>query len=214
MSEPAWLAPAWLDWAREISSIAQTGLTYTRDSFDIARYEALRALAARMIAAGTGLDAHEINAALAGEIGHATPKIGVRAAVFDEAGRILMVREIHDEGRWSLPGGWAEPGQTVAESAAREVWEETGYIVRAEKLAALWDRARHQHPPALHSISRAFFICALEGGEAKTSDETSEIAWFAESDVPAELSHIRILPHQIARMFAHWRDPALPTDFD
>ena len=167
-----------------------------------------------MIASRTGLDEVVIETALAGEIGHATPKIGVRAAVFDDAGRILMVREIHDEGRWSLPGGWAEPGQTVAESAAREVREETGYIVRPGKLAALWDRARHQHPPALHSISRAFFICALDGGEAKTSDETSEIAWFAEADIPAALSHVRILPHQIARMFAHWRDPSLPTEFD
>jgi ADP-ribose pyrophosphatase YjhB (NUDIX family) len=205
--------PAWLSWAREISTTAQTGLHYARDPFDIARYEALRALAARMVAAGTGLDATEIDAALAGEIGHATPKVGVRAAVFDESGRILMVRETTDN-CWSLPGGWAEPGQTVAESAAREVWEETGYVVRPTKLAALWDRARHQHPPALHSISRAFFICALEGGEAKTSDETSEIAWFAETEIPAELSRVRILPQQIARMFAHWRDPGLPTEFD
>ena len=85
--------PAWLSWARELAAIAQTGLHYTSDPFDIARYEALRALAARMVAGGTGLDATEINAALAGEMGHATPKVGVRAAVFDPAGRILMVRD-------------------------------------------------------------------------------------------------------------------------
>lgn len=205
--------PAWLTWARELAAIAQTGLHYTKDAFDTARYEALRALAARMVAAGTGLDPAEINAALARELGHATPKIGVRAAVFDPAGRILMVRETQD-GNWSLPGGWAEPGQTVAESAAREVLEETGYIVRVEKLAAVWDRARQRHPPALHSVTRCFFICALEGGEPKTSDETSEIAWFEEKKIPDNLSRVRILPHQIATMFAHWRSPELPTAFD
>ena len=205
--------PAWLTWAREIAAIAQTGLHYTSDPFDIARYQALRALAARMVADGTGLDETEINAALAGELGHATPKVGVRAAVFDHAGRILMVRETQD-GNWSLPGGWAEPGQTVAESAVREVWEETGYTVRPTKLAAVWDRARQQHTPALHSITRCFFICSLVGGTATTSDETTEIAWFAEPEIPADLSRVRILPHQIARMFAHWRAPELPTDFD
>lgn len=211
---PPWLAPPWLDWAREIAATAQTGLTYTSDPHDIARYQALRTLAARMLTTGTGLDPAPVEAALIGEIGHATPKIGVRAAVFDADGRILMVREIHDAHRWSLPGGWAEPGQTVAESAAREVMEETGYIVRPVKLAAVWDRARHQHPPAAYSITRCFFICSLAGGTPSPSEETSEIAWFAEEAIPPDLSTPRILPHQIARMFAHYRDPALPTDFD
>lgn len=205
--------PAWLSWAREIAATAQTGLHYARDPFDIARYESLRALAARILAAGTGITEAEIHASLAGEIGHPTPKIGVRAAVFDAAGRILMVRETADD-KWSLPGGWAEVGQTVAESAAREVLEETGYIVRAEKLAAIWDRARHQHPPALHSITRCFFVCSLLGGTPTISDETSEIAWFAEHEIPQDLSTIRVLAWQVARMFAHWREPGLATDFD
>ncbi len=206
--------PAWLSWALEIAAIAQTGLHYARDPHDIGRYQALRALAARILASGTGVGEADIHAALAGDIGHATPKIGVRAAVFDDAGHILMVRETHDAGKWSLPGGWAEPGQTVAESAAREVLEETGYIVRAEKLAAVWDRARHQHPPALHSITRCFFVLSLVGGTPTTSDETSEIAWFSEHEIPENLSTARVLAWQIARMFAHRREPELPTEFD
>ncbi len=205
--------PHWLEWAREIAATAQTGLAYTKDPFDTARYQALRALAARIVAAGTGLDAGAIDTALAGEIGHATPKIGVRAAVFDADGRILMARERSD-GKWSLPGGWAEVGQTVAESAVREAWEETGYHVRPVKLAAVWDRAKHQHPPALHSISRCFFVCEVVGGEARASVETSEVGWFTEADLPADISLVRVLPWQIARMFAHWCEPGLATEFD
>ncbi|MSP03716.1 MAG: NUDIX domain-containing protein [Acetobacteraceae bacterium] len=203
-----------LAWAGELAAIAQTGLTYTKDPHDIARYQAVRALAARMLAARTSITESEINSALAADIGHATPKIGVRAAVFDATGKILMVRETADAHLWSLPGGWAEPNQTVTESAIREVFEETGYQVQATKLAAIWDRSRHNHPTAPHRIARCFFICMLTGGTPTLSTETSEIAWFAEANIPADLSHARILPHQIYRMFVHHRDPALPTEFD
>lgn len=148
------------------------------------------------------------------ETGYATPKVGVRGAVFDPAGRILMVRETADDGRWSLPGGWAEVNQTPAESVAREVWEESGYRARPVKLAAVWDRARQRHPPALFSVVRLFFVCTLEGGEARTSQETSEIGWFAQDSIPVDLSLGRNLPHHIARMFAHWHSPTLPTEFE
>lgn len=160
------------------------------------------------------MDATVIEALFAAENGYASPKVGVRAAVFDDAGRILMVRETADEGRWTLPGGWADVNETPAQSVVREVVEESGYIVRAVKLAAAWDRAAQGHPPSPFSVVRLFFICALEGGAPRTSMETSEIGWFGETEVPAELSLRRILPHQIERMFAHWHDPALPTDFD
>lgn len=206
--------PDWLSWAREILSIAQNGLTFSRDKFDVARYQALRELAARMLAARTEDASATLLEKLAGEAGYATPKVGVRAAVFDDAGRILMVRETADKHRWSLPGGWADVGQTVAESAVREVREETGYIVRAEKLAAVWDRERQGGPPALHAVTRCFFVCTLVGGTPAISDETSEIGWFAEADVPRELSTRRVLPRHVTRMFAHWRDPGMPADFD
>jgi ADP-ribose pyrophosphatase YjhB (NUDIX family) len=180
----------------------------------VQRYTALRALAARIMAAHTAADAARIEALFAAESGYATPKVGVRGAVFDEAGRILMVRETSDGGRWTLPGGWAEVNQTAAQSVVREVVEESGYIVRAVKLAAVWDRAAQGHPPSPFSIVRLFFICALAGGTARTSLETSEVGWFAETAIPTDLSPRRILPQQIARMFAHWRQPELPTEFE
>lgn len=206
--------PDWLVWAREIQAISQTGLAFTRDPFDRERFGALLRLAARIMAAHTDAPAQHIEALFAVQDGYATPKLGVRGAVFDRAGRVLMVREVADAHRWTLPGGWAEVNQTPAQSVAREVFEETGYRVRPVKLAGVWDRARQAQPPAPFSVVRLFFICALEGGAPATSVETSEVAWFAEHEVPAELSVRRTTPAQVGRMFAHWREPALPTEFE
>ena len=206
--------PVWLVWAREIQAIAQTGLAFSKDPYDLDRYAALRRLSARIMSEHTGADLTRIETLFDAQTGYATPKVGVRGAVFDTAGRILMVRETIDENRWTLPGGWADVNQTPAQSVVREVLEESGYRVRAVKLAAVWDRARQAHPPMAFSVVRMFFICALEGGEAATSLETSEVGWFAENDIPADLSVKRTLPHHINRMFVHWRDMALPTDFD
>jgi ADP-ribose pyrophosphatase YjhB (NUDIX family) len=127
-----------------------------------------------------------------------------------------MVREVQDEGRWTLPGGWADVNLTPAENAARETREESGFEVRVVKCAAVWDRTRQGHRPAFFSAAKLFFVCDITGGEARPSLETSEVAFFAERALPpAEaLSASRVLPHQLARMFAHRRDPALPTEFD
>jgi ADP-ribose pyrophosphatase YjhB (NUDIX family) len=206
--------PDWLIWAREIQAIAQTGLAFSQDPYDLQRYAALRNLSARIMADRTGTDEGRIGALFTAQDGYATPKVGVRGAVFDAAGRILMVREVVDDNRWTLPGGWADVNQTPAQSVVREVFEESGYHVRAVKLAAAWDRARQAQPPTAFSVVRLFFICALEGGAAATSLETSEVGWFAEADIPADLSLRRTLPYHIGRMFAHWRDPRLATEFD
>jgi ADP-ribose pyrophosphatase YjhB (NUDIX family) len=206
--------PDWLVWARELLATAQTGLTYTRDPHDRERYLALRRLGFRIMAARTDADATRIAALFEGETGYATPKVGVRGAVFDNEGRLLLVREVADNHRWSLPGGWAEVNQTPAQSVVREIFEESGYHARPLKLAAVWDRSRQPLPPAPHSVIRLFFVCALEGGDARTSLETSGHGWFHEAEVPSDLSPGRTLPHHIARMFAHWREPGLATEFD
>jgi ADP-ribose pyrophosphatase YjhB (NUDIX family) len=206
--------PDWLIWAREIGALAQTGLAFSKDPYDLERYTALRRLAARIMSEHSGACLERIEGLFDSETGYATPKVGVRGAVFDAAGRVLMVREVADGHRWTLPGGWADVNQTPAQSVVREVFEESGYRVRTVKLAAVWDRARHVQPPMAFSVIRMFFVCTLEGGEAATSLETSEVGWFAENDVPADLSLRRTLPHHISRMFAHRRDPGLATEFD
>jgi ADP-ribose pyrophosphatase YjhB (NUDIX family) len=206
--------PDWLVWTRELQAIAQTGLAFVRDPYDRERYEALRALASRMMAAHTGTPAAAIEALFAGESGYATPKIDVRGAVFDAEGRLLMVRERADADRWTLPGGWADVNLTTAESAAKEVEEESGYRVAVRKLAAAWDRTKQEHPAGAFSCLKLFYLCEPVGGAAAPGPETSEVAWFAEDSLPAELSLGRVLPHQLRRMFAHARDPALPTEFE
>ncbi len=206
--------PDWLTWTRELQAVAQTGLAFTKDPYDQERYQMLRALAARMMEAHTGTPASAIQALFAGETGYATPKIDVRGAAFDGRGRVLMVREVADGGRWTLPGGWADVNLTPADNVVKEMREESGFDVRVRKLAAVWDRARQGHPPGVFSCAKVFFICDILGGAASTSLETSEVAWFAEDSLPEDLSLGRVLPAQLHRMFAHARDPALPTEFE
>ncbi len=207
MTEPPWLALA-----REMQAIAQSGLAFTRDPYDRERYQQLRALAARAMAMGG--DPAPIEALFAAQEGYATPKIDVRAAAFDADGAILMVREVLDGGRWTLPGGWADVNLTPAENTAKEVLEESGFIVRVTKLAAVWDRTRQGHGPSPFSACKLFFLCDIIGGSATPSLETSEVAFFAEDALPADLSTSRVLSHQVRRMFAHRRDPGLATEFD
>ncbi len=197
-----------------MQAVAQTGIAFVRDPYDRERYEMLRALASRIMAAHTATDAARIDQLFAGETGYATPKIDVRGAVFDAEGRILMVREVLDGGRWTLPGGWADVNLTAAENVVKEVREESGFEARAVKLAACWDRARQGHGAYAFSSLKMFFVCELIGGVASTSLETSEVAFFAEDALPVELSTGRVLPHQLHRMFAHYRAPRMPTDFE
>jgi len=209
VSEPDWLA-----WAREVQAVAQTGLTFNQNPYDRERYEALRALAARVMATAGGADLSVVADLFRAQEGYATPKIDVRGAAFDASGRILMVREAQDRGRWTLPGGWAEVNLTPAQNVAKEVFEESGFEVRVGKLAAVWDRTRQGHDPAPFSCYKFFFVCEIVGGAARVSLETTEIAFFAQSELPADLSTSRVLPHQLQRMFAHHREPGLPTEFD
>jgi ADP-ribose pyrophosphatase YjhB (NUDIX family) len=206
--------PDWLVWTRELQAIAQTGLAFTRDPYDRERYERLRALASEIMASHTGAAPERIEALFAHETGYATPKIDVRGAVLDAEGRMLMVRETADAGRWTLPGGWADVNVTPAENVIKEIAEESGYRARVRKLAAVWDRTRQGHGATPFSCAKLFFLCDLEGGAPAPSLETSEIAWFRRDEIPADLSLGRVLPRQIQRMFAHADDPALPTDFE
>ncbi|MBP2301068.1 NUDIX hydrolase [Azospirillum picis] len=213
------MEPDWLVWARQIQSLAQSGLAFTRDAYDRERYEALRLLAAEMMAARSGGNPARIEALFAEQTGYATPKVDVRGAVFDRDGRVLLVREAADGGRWTLPGGWADVNQAPSECVAREVLEEAGIAVRVRKLACVYDRARHPHqPPYPFHIYKMFFVCEpLDGVEHVRGDghETTAAALFARDEVPeAELSTGRVLPFQIRRLFEHWRHPELPTDFD
>jgi ADP-ribose pyrophosphatase YjhB (NUDIX family) len=202
----------WLELARRFQALAQTGLAYCKDPYDQVRYEEIRRLAAEMLATGSELtDTAPILNLLTGEIGYATPKIDVRAAVFDQA-RILLVRERTD-GLWALPGGWADVGDAPSGAVIREVKEESGYDVVVKKLAALYDRDKHGHPPIPFHVYKLFFVCELRGGEPAETLETDGVGFFDEEGLP-QLSLSRVTPIQIRHMFDHYRNPEWPTSFD
>ena len=205
--------PDWLLWAREMQAMAQTGLAFDPNHWDRARYERLRALAAEIMATHTGTDTTTLKQSFAAEWGYPTPKLDVRGAVFRDE-KLLLVREIADSHRWTLPGGWADINLTPAENVIKEVREETGYHVRPTKLAAAYDRTRQGHTPQPFSAAKLLFLCEITGGIPTPSAETSEIAFFTEQELPEDLSIDRTTPAQLRRMFAHHRTPALPTDFD
>jgi ADP-ribose pyrophosphatase YjhB (NUDIX family) len=203
--------PKWLDWATRIQAIAQSGLTFAHDPYDVERYEALREIAAEMLAAGSDAELSYIQNLFADQAGYATPKVDVRGAVFrDDA--ILLVRERSDGG-WTLPGGWADVGDSPSVAVEREIAEESGYHARAVKLLAFYDRDKHGHPPYPFHTYKVFFLCELTGGAAQPSVETSDVGFFREDALP-ELSLTRVVPAQIARLFEHYRHPEWPADFD
>jgi ADP-ribose pyrophosphatase YjhB (NUDIX family) len=204
--------PQWLRIARELRAIAQTGLTFTTDRFDRQRYERVRELAGSMLALGSGADYGVIRSILLEDKGYATPKVDVRGAAFVD-GRVLLVREISD-GKWTLPGGWADVNQTAGECVVREIAEESGFEARILKLAAVHDYQKSNHPTRhIDSIYKMFFICQITGGAARISDETSEVAFFSRDELPP-LSLGRSTAEQIDRMFQHAEHPELPADFD
>ncbi len=204
--------PKWLAWAKELQALAQTGLTYARDPYDIARYERVRTLASEIVTTETGLEPATIEGLFAADAGHATPKVDVRGVVFDGS-TVLLVKERVD-GRWSLPGGWADPGETAGESVVREVREESGYIVRATRLLALLDRDKQGHTPAPFYAYKAFFECAVTDAEQGAHDgEVEAVAFFPVDGLPP-LSEGRVTQAQIHRLFELHRHPEWPADFD
>ncbi|GAB4383469.1 MAG: NUDIX hydrolase [Elainellaceae cyanobacterium] len=204
----------WLEWAQRLQAIAQNGLTYAESPFDLERYQQVQQVAAEMMAAHTGTELNYVLDLFAQEQGYATPKVDVRAAVFQD-NKILLVRERLDHGLWTLPGGWVDVGESPSTAVVREVYEESGYQTRAVKLVAVYDRnhPRHGHPPFPYHAYKLFFQCELTGGAPVASYETEEATFFSEQSIP-ELSLSRVVPSQINRLFEHYRHPDWQTDFD
>jgi len=202
--------------ARQLQALAQTGLHFTQDPFDRERYQQLTAIAAELMSHDGSLQPSSLVSLFERESGYATPKVDVRAAVFNAEGHLLLVRERSD-GQWALPGGWADVGSSPAQNVEREVAEEAGYQVRATKLLAVWDRSLQGHVPAYpFHVYKLFFRCELLDDHARSDPqnlEISEVAFFAQDRIPA-LSTGRVLPAQIERMFAHYHHPDWATDFE
>lgn len=201
----------WLRWAKRIQAIAQTGLAYTRDPFDIERYKELRSLATEMAAANLAQPPQQIAQIFANESGYATPKVDIRAVAFQD-GRLLLVRERTDT-LWTIPGGWADIGESPGEAAVREMLEEAGHVVRPAKVLAILDRGRHGHPPSLFDTYKIFIRCVVISGEFRSSTEIDAGGFFDRREIPP-LSLERVTPEEIALVFSHYDDPGRPADFD
>jgi ADP-ribose pyrophosphatase YjhB (NUDIX family) len=201
----------WLQRSRRLAAIAQNGLTYAKDVFDIERYTQLREIAAEMLAEDAGSEVSPVRDLLSSEIGYATPKLDIRGVVFRDD-TILMVRETSDGG-WSLPGGWVDVGESPSEAVVKEVFEESGFRTRAVKMLAVLDRDRHGHPSLAFHVYKVFIRCEIVGGAPALSIETDGVAFFHETELPP-LSLTRLVPSQVKLLFQHWRNPDRPTDFD
>lgn len=200
-----------IEWAKRVQAIAQAGLTYSKDGYDLERFEELRAISVEMMSAYSGLPIEQVANLFANECGYQTPKVDVRGVVLQD-NKLLLVREKSDGG-WSLPGGWADIGLSAKEIVVKEVKEESGYEVEPVKLLAILDRNKHPHPPLAHHVYKLFILCKLTGGQAQTSIETSEIGFFAENELPP-LSTDRVTASQIAMLFRQVREPSSETVFD
>ncbi len=167
----------WLDWAKQLQSLAQAGLAYSKDIYDIERFELIRNISVEMLSQQTGMEMTVIKNLFANETGYATPKVDIRAVIFKD-NRILMVKE-NSDGSWSLPGGWADIGLTPSEVAVKEVKEESGFDVKAVKLLAVMDMKCHPHPPSPFHIYKMFIQCEIIGGQPMKGVETSAVEFFA-----------------------------------
>lgn len=201
----------WLDWAIELQSLAQAGLTYGRDVYDLERYQRLRDIAAEMLASQTDLPLEQVKTLFCNETGYQTPKVDTRAAVFRK-GRILLVRE--NDGAWSLPGGWCEVNLSIGENAEKETLEEAGLRVRARRLIAVQDRNRHNTPRYAYGIVKAFVLCELLDGDFVQNSETTESGFFALDALPAPLAQEKSSSEQIALCFQAAAAERWETVFD
>lgn len=201
----------WLDFAIRIQSIAQAGLQYGKDKYDIERYEELRHIAAEMISVKSDISIDKVCELFCNETGYQTPKVDTRAAVFID-GKILLVHE--NSGKWSLPGGWCDVDQSISSNTVKEVKEETGFTVSAKRLIAVQDWRKHNVTNFAYGVVKTFIICEYECGQFENNIETTEIAMFGRNEIPDNLAVEKCTREQILMCFDAFENPDLPTQFD
>ena len=200
----------WLDWAIELQSLAQAGLTYGKDIYDRERYERIREISAQIIAHKTEIPVGRVKDLFCNETGYQTPKLDTRAAIIED-GKILLVRE--NNGKWSLPGGWVDVNVSVKENTVKEVKEEAGLDVTADRIIAVQDRNKHNSPWYAYGICKIFVLCALIGGQFEANSETTGFDWFSPDDLP-ELAEEKNTRSQVKMCFDAYSDPDWQVLFD
>ena len=202
--------PQWLSWTREVYSICKAGLAYSKNEYDLERYKRLLEINAEIIENQSGLNKESVLESFSMQAGYATPKVDVRGAVVRD-GKILLIQEKAD-GKWAMPGGWGDLGDAPAETVAREVWEESGFTVKVDKLIGVYDGNRIQ-PFEFYHAYKLIFLCSITEGERTTSIETLAVDFFDLDDLPT-LSESRTNKRMLGEVFAHVADPIRPTYFE
>lgn len=200
----------WLQWAMELQSLAQVGLTYGKDVYDKERYERIREISAEIISNMSDIPFIKVKDIFCNEIGYQTPKLETRASIF-ESGKILLVRE--NNGKWSLPGGWCDVNVSVGENTVKEVKEESGLDVVADRIIAIQDRAKHNLPVYAYGVCKVFVQCSVIGGQFEKNIETTEYGYFEVDNLP-ELSTEKNNEEQIKMCFDAYHSEEWKTLFD
>ena len=201
----------WLELAIEIQSLAQSGLAYTNNVYDIERYERLRDISAEMISMRTDLEFDKIKDLFCNEKGYQTPKIDTRAVIFKD-NKILLTHE--NNGTWSLPGGWCDVLESVGSNTIKEVKEETGLDVIAKRIIAVQDRNKHNKPIYAYGVCKIFVLCNVIGGEFIENIETTEIKYFSLDELPNNLAEEKTNREQIEMCFEAYKNDNWQVQFD
>lgn len=204
------LTEPWLTWAIEIQSIAQNGLAYCKNVYDIERYERLRNLAAEMLSYKMAIPKETVKNLFCNEDGYQTPKIDTRATIFQDD-KILLVQE--NDGLWSLPGGWCDVLETIHSNTVKEVREEAGLNVKPTFIIAIYDQHKRNFPPFAHRVLKAFVMCEVLSGEFQPNSETVQSAYFALDELPP-MNEEKNTPAQVELCFQALHNQPWMTQFD
>ena len=200
----------WLDWAIELQALAQAGLFYSKDIYDIERFARIREIASEMLVSPSGLPVEQVKNLFCNETGYQTPKLDTRAAVFQQS-RILLVQEAN--GLWSLPGGWVDVNLSIGENTVKEVKEEAGLDVSPSLVIAVQDRKKHNPEIYAYNICKVFVLCDLLGGQFLPNSETIASGYFSLEDLPP-LSENKTTQDQIRMCFDAYHAEHWHTLFD
>lgn len=205
------IQPKWLEWAKELQFIAQAGLTYSKDAFDIERFKRIREISAEILAAQSNFPFEKVKDLFCNETGFQTPKLDTRGVIFRD-NKILLVKE--SDGKWSLPGGWVDINQTIKLNTEKEVKEEAGLDVEATKIIAVQDRNMHNTPPYAYNICKVFILCEVKSGEFQVNLETLGSDYFSLDEIPL-LAEDKTSLDQIEMCFAaHYNNDSWQIQFD
>lgn len=197
---------------KRIQALSEIGLEYCNSIYDKERYEEIQEICLEMLSELTDVPVGKIQPVIQEKNGYKTPKVDVRAVVFNSAGQILLVQEKVD-GCWSLPGGWADVGYTPRQVAEKECFEEAGLTVNATRLLAVMDKTAQQMPPEFEYVYKLFIRCEPIGTRISAGEETTGAEWFDENLLP-ELSKPRNLESQIHQMFDYYHGKSYEVFMD